>query len=143
MHHPVQVLHKLYLAKLMSTDESIHDFIERLFSEKDHEDAPPAPKVDDNTKRIKVNVVDFSRRLNPQGFIDWLNSLEDYFNWYRMDDAQRVAFVKVKLKGSVRAWWHGVDHNNFVMGHPAVTRWDDMREKLEGKYLPSNYLDIL
>ena len=44
--------------------ESIHDFIERLFYEKDHEEAPPAPKVDDITKRVKVDVADFSGRLN-------------------------------------------------------------------------------
>ena len=53
------------------------------------------------------------------------------------------AFVKVKFKGLARAWRHDIDHNNFVMGCPAITRWDDMREKFEGKYLPSNYLDIL
>ena len=114
-----------------------------FFSDKDHKYVPSAPKVDDITKLVKVDVADFSRRLNPQAFIGWLNSLEDYFNWYCMDDAQCVAFVKVKFKGSAKAWWHGIDHNNFVMGCPAITRWDDMSEKLEGKYLPSNYLDIL
>lgn len=29
------------------------------------------------------------------------------------------------------------------MGRFAVTKWEDMRDKLESKYLPSNYLDTL
>lgn len=36
-----------------------------------------------------------------------------------------------------------IDHNNIIIGRPAITKWDDMGEELESKYLPSNYLDIL
>lgn len=36
-----------------------------------------------------------------------------------------------------------IDHNNIIIGCPAITKWDDMGEELESKYLPSNYLDIL
>lgn len=35
----------------------------------------------DFSKRVKAKVANFYGRLNPKAFIDWLNSLEDYFYW--------------------------------------------------------------
>ena len=36
---------------------------------------------DDITKRVRVDVPDFSVKLDPQAFTDWITALEDYFDW--------------------------------------------------------------
>lgn len=37
-------------------------------------------------------------------FIDWVMFLEDYFDWFEIAEAQKVRFVKVKLKEIALLW---------------------------------------
>ena len=46
--------------------------------------------------------------LNPEELIDWINQLEEYFEYEDIDDPSRVKFVKVKLKGHGNIWWQEV-----------------------------------
>ena len=54
----------------------------------EHGDDEPrsAPHIDDITKKVRLEISDFSGDLHPKAFIDWLNSLADYFAWYNMND---------------------------------------------------------
>ncbi|GKV24561.1 hypothetical protein SLEP1_g34159 [Rubroshorea leprosula] len=36
----------------------------------------------DITKKIKIEVPDFEGKVDPIVFSDWINSMEEYFNWY-------------------------------------------------------------
>ena len=83
-----------------------------------------------------------SLEMSVRKFVNWLNSLEDYFAWYNMNDEQRIAFTKVKLKGPARIWWYGVENNELALGQP-ITRWFNMKERLKSNFLPSDYIDTL
>ncbi|RWR91096.1 putative mitochondrial protein [Cinnamomum micranthum f. kanehirae] len=87
--------------------ESMRDFVQRLIAERDTQGPMVAQRTDDITKKVKIDGADFSGNVSPKVFVDWLNSLEDYFAWYNMNDEQRIAFTKVKLKGPARIWWYG------------------------------------
>ena len=41
---------------------------------------------DDITKKVKVEAPEFDGRLDPTYFLDWLANMEDYFDWYDMND---------------------------------------------------------
>ena len=56
-------------------------------------------------KRPKFKVPTFSRKLNPEELIDWINELEEYFEYEDIEDLDRVKFVKAKLKGHAKIWW--------------------------------------
>ena len=49
-------------------------------------------------KRPKFDVPTFSRNLNLEELIDWINELEEYFEYEEIEDLDRVRFVKAKLK---------------------------------------------
>lgn len=36
------------------------------------------------TKKVRADVSDFDRRLNPQAFLHWIATLERHFEWYYM-----------------------------------------------------------
>ena len=59
-------------------------------------------------KRPKFEVPIFSRKLNPKELIDWINKLEEYFEYEEIEDLNRVKFAKAKLKGHVKIWWQEV-----------------------------------
>lgn len=57
--------------------------------------------TDDITRRVKVDTPSFDGSLDPSVFVDWLHSLEDYFDWCGMTDDKKVLFAKMKLVGKV------------------------------------------
>ena len=42
--------------------------------------------------------------LNPEELIDWINELEEYFEYEDIEDPNRVKLVKEKLKGHANIW---------------------------------------
>ena len=59
---------------------------------------------DDVTKKVRLEVAEFYGKLNPTAFLDWIMSMEDYFDWYAMPENRKVRFVKAKLKGATYLW---------------------------------------
>ena len=49
-------------------------------------------------KRPKFEVPTYSRNLNPKELIDWINELEEYFEYEDIKDLDRVKFEKVNVK---------------------------------------------
>lgn len=82
--------------------ESMRDFVQGLIAERDTPGPMVAPHNDDITKKVKIDVVDFSGDVSPKVLVDCLNSLEYYFAWYSINDERQIAFTKVKLKGPAR-----------------------------------------
>ena len=49
-------------------------------------------------------------KLNQTTFLDWLMSMQYYFDWYAMPKNRKVRFVKAKLKGVACLWWHNIEN---------------------------------
>ena len=56
-------------------------------------------------KRHKFKVPTFSGNINLEELIDWINELEEYFQYKEIKDLNRVKFVKAKLKAHAKVWW--------------------------------------
>ena len=44
----------------------------------------------DLTCKVKVKAFEFDGRFDQGIFLDWLVAMEDNFEWYNMDDSQRI-----------------------------------------------------
>ncbi|KAG6745026.1 hypothetical protein POTOM_051668 [Populus tomentosa] len=73
--------------------------------------------IDKLTKRIKIDVPDFYGKLDPHAFEDWLTAIEDYFGC-----------VEEQLRRTQR---------------PAISDWEEMKERLKEKYLPIDYEQMM
>ena len=62
----------------------------------------------DLTKRVKIESPKFDGRIDHNVFLDWIDALEDYFDWYRMSEGQKVRFAKLRLVGSAKKYWQGI-----------------------------------
>ena len=49
-------------------------------------------------------------KLNQTTFLDWIMSMQYYFDWYVMPKNRKVRFVKAKLKGVAWLWWHNIEN---------------------------------
>ena len=65
---------------------------------------------DDVTKKVRFEVAEFYGKLNLTAFLDWIMSMEDYFDWYAMPENRKVRFVKAKLKRAAHLWWYNIEN---------------------------------
>ena len=56
-------------------------------------------------KRPKIDVGIFLGNLKPDELIDWINELEEYFEYEDIRNPYRVKFSKAKLKAHAKIWW--------------------------------------
>ena len=56
-------------------------------------------------KRPMFDVPAFLGNLNPEELINWINELEEYFEYEEIEDLDRVRFAKAKLKDYTKIWW--------------------------------------
>ena len=94
-------------------------------------------------KNIKVDVSNFDGRLDPQYYLDWVMSLERYFKWYEMSQERRVRFAAMKLVGQAGQYWSNVERLIALRRQEPIRIWDEMKAKLNHKYLPITFLDQL
>ena len=86
----------------------------------------------------------FSRNLNLDELIDWINELEEYFEYEDIEDPDRVKLVKVGLKGHAKIWWQKIWLERNRRGKEKITRWDGRVDKLKKWFNPVDYkLDFL
>ena len=53
-------------------------------------------------KRPKFEVPTFLGNLNLEELINWINELQEYFEYEHIEDPNRVKFAKAKLKGHAK-----------------------------------------
>ena len=61
-------------------------------------------------RNVRVDAPSFDGTLDPIKFLDWLSEVEDYFEWYGLDDARRVGLAKMKLLGQAKTYWKNQEH---------------------------------
>ena len=67
-----------------------------------------------------------SGNLNPDELIDWINELEEYFEYEDIKDPDRVKYVKTKMKGHAKICWQEVQLERNRRGKEKNTKWDRM-----------------
>ena len=82
-------------------------------------------------KRPKFKVLTFLGKLNPEELIDWINELEEYFEYEEIEDLDRFRFSKAKLKGHMKIWWQEVQFDQNSRGKEKITKWERMVVKLK------------
>jgi hypothetical protein len=90
-------------------------------------------------KRPKVEVPSYCRSINPEELIDWINELEEYFEYEEIKDPDRVKLAKRKMKIHANIWWKEVQMERNQRGKGKIIRWDQMVEKMKKQFIPMDY----
>ena len=90
-------------------------------------------------RNVRVDAPSFEGALDPIKFLDWLSEIEDYFEWYGLEDDRRVGLAKMKLLGQARTYWKNQEHAFRQRPGQRTATWAEMKEKLKAKYLPVSF----
>ena len=88
---------------------------------------------------IKIEVLDYAGNLKLVELIDWLKSMEKFFEWKPMIEEKKVKFACTKLKGHSMIWWDHVQKDRTKKGKYKIKTWKKMEKRLREKFLPLDY----
>ena len=82
-------------------------------------------------------------RLDPNEYLDWKADMNHYFEWYDMSEEKKIRFIKMRLLGQAKLYWHNVERLAMHRRQEPISTWDEMKDKLHEKYLPTSYLQCI
>jgi len=118
---------------------------EALSDESSNEEESPRfprrePRQTHNFNDFKVDVPEFEGRLDPDDFLEWIQTVERVFEYKEVPDEQKVKIVALKLRKYASLWWTNLLTKRARQGKAKIRTWDKMKAKLKGRFLPPNYI---
>jgi hypothetical protein len=88
---------------------------------------------------IRVEIPDFEGKLQPDEFVDWLQTVERVFEYKEIPEEKKVKIIVVKLKKHASIWWENLKKKREREGKRKIKTWEKMRRELTRKFLPVHY----
>ncbi|GKA94504.1 putative reverse transcriptase domain-containing protein [Tanacetum coccineum] len=90
--------------------------------------------------RMRVNILEFARdTLSPEGFMNWLVTVEKVFEFKEVPKNKRVSLITTKLHGRAAAWWQKLKMIRERDGKLRITSWQKMKKCMRANFIPHNY----
>ena len=87
---------------------------------------------------MKMDLPSFDDRLHIEDFLDWVHTVENFFDYLNILEKNQVKLVAYKLKGGASIWWEQLQYNYQRQGK-LVHTWTKMKQLLQGWFLPPDY----
>ncbi|XP_077246136.1 uncharacterized protein LOC143886018 [Tasmannia lanceolata] len=88
---------------------------------------------------FKIEMPEFYGGVQPEDFIDWLQTVERIFDLKDVPEDRKVKLVAIKLCGRASSWWEQLKVNRERRGKPKIVKW----EKMKKTFLPFNYMQTV
>jgi len=89
---------------------------------------------------FKVEISEFEGQVNPDEFIDWMNTMERVFEYKDVLNGKKVRLVALKLRKYASNWWINVFSKRARKGKGKIRSCRKMKEKLKATFLAPHYL---
>ena len=86
-----------------------------------------------------MDLSSFDDWLHIEDFLDWVYTVENFFNYLNISKESQVKLVAYKLKGGASAGWEQLQYNRQWQGKQRVRTWPKMKWLLQGQILPPDY----
>jgi len=121
--------------------EHLHEHERQCGSSQQYQRRDEQYHVDRYLKSIQLDVpifdgrLDYSDRLGPQNFLNWLQSMDRYFTRYQLSETEKVNFAAMKLTGQTSRYWFALETLRELRGEYPIGTWHEMKVHLTQKYL--------
>ncbi|KAJ9566128.1 hypothetical protein OSB04_002094 [Centaurea solstitialis] len=139
------------MADLINRRHTEEDFVNEFGSEDEpstvsarHLDRRPRESDRRWEKGMRIDVPEFDgESLNPEGFIDWLATVEEVFEFKGVPEDKRVTLIATRLRGRASAWWQQLKQTRSRLGKSKIVTWEKMKKKLRTNFLPHNFQRVM
>jgi hypothetical protein len=109
-------------------------------SDHSHHSRPRTRYPTFNTNDFKVDIPEYDGRLDPDAFLEWLQTVERVFDYKTVPDSKKVKLVALKFRKYASTWWSNVCTKRERMGKDKIRNWAKMKKLMKEKFLPTYYL---
>jgi len=96
----------------------------------------PSTNFDD----FKVEILESEGKLDPNEFIEWLNTVGHIIQHTEVPNKKKVKLVTLKLRKYTSLWWTNLCAKRVRNRKEKICSWEKMKVKLKSCLLPSSYL---
>jgi hypothetical protein len=89
--------------------------------------------------RAKIEVPMYEGNLDVEELLNWIISMDKYFDYEDVNEERRVRHVVNRLKGHTVLWWDEQQAERRSKGKQKIKSWDIMVAKLEARSMPKDY----
>ena len=82
---------------------------------------------------MKVDILEFEGKMQPDDFIDWLTTIKRIFNFKDIPDNRKVKIVAIKLRKHASIQWEHFKRQRQQEGRDHIVTWGKMKKELKGK----------
>jgi len=93
-----------------------------------------------NSNEFRVDIPEFEGKLDPEEFLDWLNTVERVFDYKEVPEDKKVKLVALKLRKYASLWWTNLCTKRTRSQKEKIRSWEKMKKKLKARFLPISYV---
>jgi len=93
-----------------------------------------------NTNDFRIKVPEFEGKLDPEEFIDWLNTVERVFEYKDIPDDKKVKLVALRLRKYASLWSTNLNAKRLRERKAIIYPWEKMKAKFKARFLPPTYV---
>lgn len=81
----------------------------------------------------------YNGSLNGQELFDWIEALNNHFEYKEVIEEKRVNLAKSRLKGSTLVWWNMMQEEREQTRRKNITSWERKKIGIQTQFLPIDY----
>jgi len=81
----------------------------------------------------------YEGNLNVKKFLDWISTLDNYFDYEKIDDENILKHDVTILRGHTTLWWDKLQDDSRRKGKAKIKSWDITIAKIKDKSIPKDY----
>ncbi|KAJ0444397.1 putative retrotransposon gag domain-containing protein [Helianthus annuus] len=122
-------------------DDENDDRFHNIFARQPRRQEPPPPPPVDPIRAlgIRTEIPEFEGRMEPDDFIDWLQTVERIFDLRQVPENLKVKLVAIRLRKYASLWWEHVQNQRCREGKHKVETWEKMKRLMRSKFVPVNH----
>ena len=81
----------------------------------------------------------FTGKNDVDCYLEWEQKVEIIFNCHKYSEEKNVQLPTLEFSGYALIWWNELVRNRRWMGELPIGTWEEMRQIMRRKYIPSYY----
>eukprot|EP00253_Pinus_taeda_P012323 PITA_12323 len=109
------------------TESSSEESDEEVEAGEENETAKVLKMLAKVGSKPKIEIPMYEGRLNAEELMDWIRSIDQYFDYEEVEENKRVKFSVTRLKGHAAIWWDELETSRTRKGKYKIKQWDKMK----------------
>jgi len=93
----------------------------------------------DDLRDLKFDPLEFEGNLNPEVFLEWMQSIERFFEIKEYSDDKAFKITILKLKKYASLWYENLKRKRSRDGRFRIKTWSKLKRLMTKHFLPDNY----